>query len=459
MVRFLLLAWSTLIAVSMQAQPPAHTSHFSPFIDNNVNGFWEYLPRNYNTDVNTKYPLLIFIHGAGEQGSVQDETTINLVLRGGPPRLIRNGNFPDSFLVGNQWFKFIVISPQIKNGISGVTSTIQPSTIEAVIQYAITTYRVDANRIYLCGLSMGGGATWDYAGSSFDAARKLAGIIVAAGAGDLSAEEATNIAEADLPVLATHNINDNVIAASRTVANIDQLNTLSPAPLPKAVYWETGGHNVWGRTYENIIPGSSPNGNLADTLGVSAYEWLLQFFRPSLVLPVSWQSFTVRAKDGKALLQWTVSAQVNVKAYIVEKSRDGVQWTSISTIAPNGRQYSFTDAAPGAGVVYYRVKQVDIDNTFSYSAIKTFSADGLSKLLIYPNPFTRELRIDADFPATQVVISFTDLSGRTILTKKQQTSVGELVIKDLQGLSAGTYYLMIRDSNGNKLHSSKLVKN
>lgn len=459
MVKSLLLAWSLLIVVGMRAQPPAHTPHFSPFIDNNINGFWEYLPRNYNTDVNTKYPLLIFIHGAGEQGSTQDEATINLVLRSGPPRLIRNGNFPDSFFMGNQWFKFIVISPQIKNGISGVTSIIQPSTIEAVIQYAITTYRVDATRIYLCGLSMGGGATWDYAGSSLNAARKLAGIAVAAGAGDLSTQEATNIAEADLPVLATHNINDNIIAADRTVANINAINSFSPVPLPKAVYWETGGHNVWGRTYENIVPGASVNGNLADTLGMNAYQWLLQFFRPSVVLPVSWESFTVRAKDGKALLQWTVSAQVNVKGYIVEKSKDGLQWTGISTIAANGRQYSFTDVSPGARIVYYRIKQVDNDNSFHYSAIKTFSIDGVPKMLVYPNPFTRELRIDAELPATNVIISFTDLAGRTILIKKQQAGPGELVIRDLNGLSAGTYYLCIRDGNGNKLYSSRLVKN
>src|SRR4051794_29802465 len=63
------------------AQAPKFTGKFTPFIDDNINGFWEYLPRNYVVDASKRYPLLIFIHGSGEQGSVQDMSTLSLVLR------------------------------------------------------------------------------------------------------------------------------------------------------------------------------------------------------------------------------------------------------------------------------------------------------------------------------------------------------------------------------------------
>ncbi|HYC28961.1 MAG TPA: T9SS type A sorting domain-containing protein [Chitinophagaceae bacterium] len=441
--RSFLLCCFSLFALCMQAQPPEHTPRFSPHIDDNINGFWEYLPRNYNTDVTTKYPLLIFIHGAGEQGSVQDTPTINLVLRNGPPKIIRNGSFPDSFSVNGHWFKFIVISPQIKNGITGVTSTIQPSTIEAVIQYAINTYRVDQTRIYLCGLSMGGGATWDYAGSDLTAAKKLAGIIVAAGAADLSGAGATNIAEADLPVLATHNRNDNVIAVSRTEANIAQLLSAPPTlnPTPKAVYWDAGGHNVWSRTFENIVPGTSPGGNLADTLGVNAYEWMLQFFRPSLVLPVVWQSFTVRAVNGKALLQWSVSSQVDVKEYIVERSADGVQWVAVANV---GLKNNFTDVVSSG---YYRIKEVDKDGKFSYSPVKRLN--GVAKVNIYPNPFVDKIYVEA---GNELVIKLADASGKMVLKTNSNTV-------NATGLSAGTYYVTVHDKTGAQLYSGRLVKN
>src|SRR5438270_8583435 len=133
------------------AQAPKFTGKFSPYIDDNINGFWEYLPRNYTVDAPKRYPLLIFIHGSGEQGSTQDMATLNLVLRNGTPKIIQAGTFPDSFKVNGSWYKFIVLCPQIKVGLYGASSIIAPSTIEALISYAKAIYRVDTTRIYLSG--------------------------------------------------------------------------------------------------------------------------------------------------------------------------------------------------------------------------------------------------------------------------------------------------------------------
>lgn len=459
-LRSLLCVCSLLICLGIQSQPPSHTGKFSPYIDANVNGFWEYLPRNYDADVTSKYPLLIFFHGAGEQGSEQTATVLNRVLRAGPPKLINSGGFPDSFFVAGRWHKFIVISPQIKNGIIGVSSTIQPSTVEAVIQYALSTYRVDVTRIYLCGLSMGGGAVWDYAGSSIAASNKLAAMVVAAGAADLTPEQANNIANGGLPVLATHNRDDNVIGAYRTQANIAAINSFSPSVVPKAVYWDLGGHNVWRRTYEDILPGSTPNGNLRDTLGRNVFEWFLENFRPAVVLPVTWQSFAVRAQNGKAYLQWIVGSQLNVKEYVVEKSNNGAQWTAISSTAARAEStYAFTDASVTQGTSFYRIKQVDYNGRSTYSAIKTFNLDGIIKTLVYPNPFKSFVKIDADMPAGEATIRIIDHSGKTVSTTKQLIGNGEITVNGLSSLPAATYYLTIQDSQGNIVARVPIIKN
>jgi predicted esterase len=460
--RYLLSACLSLLCCIAQSQPPTHTGKFSPVIDENVNGFWEYLPRNYEVDVTTKYPLLVFFHGAGEQGSDQSATTLNKVLRAGPPRLINSGDFPDSFFVAGQWHKFIVISPQIKNGIIGATSTIQPSTVDAVIQYALSTYRIDQTRIYLCGLSMGGGAAWDYAGSSLTAASKLAALAVATGAADLTTQQANNIAEADLPILTTHNMDDNVIAVTRTQANVAAIQSYSPAinPAPTSVYWDLGGHNVWRRTYEDILPGTTPNGNLRDTLGINVYEWFLEHFRAAVVLPVSWQSFTVRAQNAKVHLQWIVSNQVNAKEYVVEKSSNGVQWMAITTIAAQSgvNNYSFLDAATTPGTTFYRIKQSDYNGRSSYSSIKAFTPGGIIRTLIYPNPFKSFIKIDADIPAAGVIIRIIDHSGKTVAINKQIVHNREIVINGLQALPAATYYLIIEDSQGKLITKTQLLK-
>lgn len=458
-LRFLLSVCSLLLCFSIQSQPPTHTGKFSPYIDDNVNGFWEYLPRNYEVDVAAKYPLLIFFHGAGEQGSEQTTATLNRILRAGPPRLINNGGFPDSFFVAGQWHKFIVISPQIKNGITGVSNTVQPSTVEAVIQYALSTYRVDVTRIYLCGLSMGGGTVWDYAGSSVAASHKLAAIVVAAGAADLTPEQANNIAQGGVPVLATHNRDDNVIGAYRTDANIAAINAYSPSAVPKAVFWTAGGHNVWRRTYEDILPGTTPNGNLRDTLGRNVFEWFLENFRAAVVLPVTWQSFTVRAQNGKAQLQWIVGSQANVKEYVVEKSSNGAQWTSVNSIAAKSEStYSFIDAAVASGTTFYRIKQIDYNGRSTYSAIKTFSLDGIVKTLVYPNPFKSFIKIDAAIAAGEVTIRLIDYSGKTVSTTKYVAVNGEITVNGLSALPAATYYLTIQDSQGNTLTHIPVVK-
>jgi predicted peptidase len=124
-------------------------------MSSNVHGFYEYLPQGYSTD-NQTYPLIIFVHGIGELG-YGDATSLPLVLRNGTPKLINAGTFPSSFTVNGQTFKFIILSPQF---ISWPT----PDDIQAVIDYALKNYRVNVNRVYLTGLSMGGGPVWDYSG-------------------------------------------------------------------------------------------------------------------------------------------------------------------------------------------------------------------------------------------------------------------------------------------------------
>src|SRR4051812_5057540 len=81
---------------SVIAQPPTHTAKFSPTLDPNINGFWEYLPRNYATDLSVSYPLIIYIHGAGDMGSALNLSTLSRVKRNGIAKIIDNGTFPDS---------------------------------------------------------------------------------------------------------------------------------------------------------------------------------------------------------------------------------------------------------------------------------------------------------------------------------------------------------------------------
>jgi predicted esterase len=463
-----LYAICILSTLMLEAQPPTHTGLFDPFIDDNINGFYEYLPRNYQNDVNTRYPLLIFLHGAGEMGNGRDMTILNRVLKNGPPKLISQGGFPDSFFVSGRWYKFIVLSPQIKNGINGNTATTAPSTIEALIQYAKNTYRIDTNKIYLSGLSMGGGTTWDYAGSSLSAANRLAGIIVACGAGDVDQQEAYNIATAKVPVLATHNTDDGTIAWGRTQNNINNILSYNPNmnPRPRPIFWSPPpayGHNVWRRTFEVLQAGGVNGGDVTDTLGVDVYRWALQFARVTSALPVNWIDFTALKSANGVNLQWKVNAQENIRDYSVEKSIDGRRWNEIAKLQAKSGQgnlnYDYVDNSQQADKLYYRIKANDLNGQITYSLIRVVNGYSQFKVIIYPNPFVGNLRIQVPADVNQKIeLRISDEQGRLVYNKEHFVKNSSIDISGLSGLKTGNYILQLISDSGESLWVQQLMK-
>ncbi len=99
-----------------------------------------YLPKDYHTAKNRRWPLILFLHGAGERG-----TNLALVAKHGPPKLVaRNKEFP-----------FVIVSPQCP-----ADRIWDADALLALLDHVIAKFRIDARRVYLTGLSMGGYGTW-----------------------------------------------------------------------------------------------------------------------------------------------------------------------------------------------------------------------------------------------------------------------------------------------------------
>ncbi len=228
----------------------------------NTKGYYEYLPQGYNTE-NTQYPLLIFIHGLGELGD-GSTSQLSRVLANGTPKQISQGIFPSSFTVNGQTFKFIVLTPQFINWPG-------PNDIDLIINYAIKNYRVDVSRIYLTGLSMGGGTVWEYAGNNAVYANRIAAILPVSGASYPDVGRADIIAASNIHVWATHNSNDPTVAVTNTTGYITNINNapLKPNPLAKETIFNNNVHDAWTATYDfNFKPE-----------GLNVYQWMLQFQR------------------------------------------------------------------------------------------------------------------------------------------------------------------------------------
>src|SRR5690606_35913921 len=118
-------------------------------------GYYEYLPFGYSTS--KKYPLLIFLHGLGENGDGK-ATQLERVVKNGPPMLIKNNKWSDDRT-------FVVLSPQHPGG--GCPSA---DEVDKFLTYALSAYSIDTDRVYLTGLSCGAYGVWNYLGKYTDKA-------------------------------------------------------------------------------------------------------------------------------------------------------------------------------------------------------------------------------------------------------------------------------------------------
>lgn len=111
------------------------------------------------------------------------------------------------------------------------------------------------------------------------------------------------------------------------------------------------------------------------------------------ILPVSWSSFTAQWYQDQALLKWTSKSEQNTDRYEVEFSKDGRSFERIETIKAKGNsavssdyQYAFTPS--GSKIYYFRIKQVDVNGQYSYSAVTSLQAIKSGIARIFPNPST-----------------------------------------------------------------------
>jgi predicted peptidase len=128
--------------------------------------YWLYLPADYDTKATAKWPLVLFLHGSGERGDDIEKVKIH-----GPPKLAAQG----------KEFPFVLVSPQVPTGSRWNAEELSKLTDELV-----KAHRIDQQRLYVTGLSMGGGGTWSLVNAYPD---KYAAAMPLCGRGDLAAAE------------------------------------------------------------------------------------------------------------------------------------------------------------------------------------------------------------------------------------------------------------------------------
>ncbi|MFT3979520.1 MAG: S8 family serine peptidase [Ferruginibacter sp.] len=147
--------------------------------------------------------------------------------------------------------------------------------------------------------------------------------------------------------------------------------------------------------------GGTATGPTPGTIKSSTFTGFSDFVLANVVagpLPVTLISFNGRLQNNMAALQWTVENELNFARYEIERSVNGTSFAAIGSVNARGGsgtlQYDFTDdRLPAAAVIYYRLKMVDLDNSYRYSNIIQLKKDAVlqNKLIaVGPNPFAQK---------------------------------------------------------------------
>lgn len=202
-----------------------------------------FLPKDYQAGGEKKWPLILFLHGAGERGSDIWKVAVH-----GPPKVAPNrADFP-----------FIVVSPQCPNN-----QVWSREVLLGLLDEIIAKHGVDTQRVYLTGLSMGGYGTWDL---GLTHPERFAAIAPICGGGQtigvLLASQTKAESLRSLGVWAFHGGKDTVVPLSESERMVELLKKVGVKEVRLTVYPEAG-HDSWTETYNNP----------------EFYKWLLEHHR------------------------------------------------------------------------------------------------------------------------------------------------------------------------------------
>lgn len=186
-------------------------------------GYYLYYPEDYKEEPDKEFPILLFLHGGGESGD-----SLVAVKRNGPPKLIVEG----------KQFPFLILAPQNPHQKKWWNTR----ALKQLLDTIVADNRVDKNRIYLTGLSRGGGAAWEMA---VQYPETFAALAVVCGMTPLPYASWIN---KEMPIWVFHGEEDDSIPISESVTMVAKLKEMGYSV--KFTRYPGVGHDSWIQAYK-----------------------------------------------------------------------------------------------------------------------------------------------------------------------------------------------------------------
>lgn len=181
-------------------------------------------------------------------------------------------------------------------------------------------------------------------------------------------------------------------------------------------------------------------------------------------LPVILTSFTANLQtNNQVKVTWSTSQEINSRRFDIERSSDGVTFKTVATKAAAGNSsipvsYTINDdvTSVSAPIVYYRLKQIDLDGKYHTSKVVSIKLKKTAgDFTVSPNPFRNNLNINIEWDKTETtVVKVFTVTGAEIVTKnvKMVKGLNYIAMEELSKLQPGNYIIQFNTSNG------KLIK-
>ena len=223
------------MAADVPTEPGQHPQTFEKQITIKLD-YLLYLPKEYSQNADKKWPLMVFLHGSGESGSDVERVKVH-----GPPKVVGSKDLP-----------FVIVSPQCPDRRRGWDI----QTLNMLLDDVMAKYHIDADRVYLTGLSMGGYGTWEWASRNPD---RFAAIAPMCGGGNhqLAARRL-----AHMPIWCFHGEKDHTVPIQQSEEMVEAIKQAGNAEV-KFTRYPDADHDCWTVSYNNP----------------ELYDWFLQHKR------------------------------------------------------------------------------------------------------------------------------------------------------------------------------------
>jgi hypothetical protein len=228
----------------------------------------------------------------------------------------------------------------------------------------------------------------------------------------------------------------------------------------------TSASRIFDTQYGSVHPNTvyrtfaQPDTNTVNYAGCSSY------YKMDLgtLLPIEWNYFDVKLVQNKPVISWSTQYEANMK-FEIERSYDNLKFvTAGSQISNASKNYTFTDNAERAVVLYYRIKATSaVNGAVKYTETKTvkIAASTTSTLAVYPNP----VKDAANFTFTsdrneQVIVRVRNAGGQIILSRNIIAAKGANVftLSEVAQLNAGIYIVELINA-ASIIASERFIKN